>query len=55
VSAKSGWSLAHYQALAAHLEHDYRRIASVEDRYVAYALAADGGRARRPSCRRAKA
>jgi hypothetical protein len=43
VPATSAWWLEHYEELARHLEAGGGRIASAEDRYVAFALAAPAG------------
>src|SRR5215210_5051202 len=43
VPATSGWWLEHYDGLARHLESDGGRIASAEDRYVAFALTVPAG------------
>jgi colanic acid/amylovoran biosynthesis glycosyltransferase len=40
VPATSGWWLEHYADLARHLEHDHGRIASSDERYVAFSLTA---------------
>jgi hypothetical protein len=43
VPATSAWWLDHYEDLARHLESEGGRIASAEDRYVAFALTAAAG------------
>jgi hypothetical protein len=40
IPATSGWWLDHYADLARHLEDDHNRVASADDRFVAFALGA---------------